>query len=319
MQHGPVQGGGRLGGDVDRVAPGPLGRGLARGAAPGGPGRGLVRLVVGPGAAPRVGQRLAPLLLVAGVVVARSGRGGDQAEAAAEGAQPLRDGVDRRGGHHEEPEDGEEQQQRDGQHLGDGEDQRRGRGPADEAAGVLEGGGAVAARRRAAGDVDLAEDADDQRGEADDDPPVGLGFLGVADQAHRDGAQQQRHQQVEAAEGTGDQHRHEVADGALEVGPGTGGDDQGEAEQEQGQAVLAVGGVEPLGTASYAAEDGADTVGGAEPDGAYEAVEAGGGRGLGRRLAGRRLPGGRLLPHRRFGRGLLRRSPGTPRAARRGR
>ena len=41
-------------------------------------------------------------------------------------------------------------------------------------------------RRRAAGDVDLAEHADDERGQADHDPAVGLGLLGVPDEADGD-------------------------------------------------------------------------------------------------------------------------------------
>ncbi|WVT97823.1 hypothetical protein V3O60_09770 [Streptomyces xanthochromogenes] len=129
--------------------------------------------------------------------------------------------------------------------------------------------------------MDLAEDAEGEGGQADDDASVGLGLLGIEDEPDRDGAEEQGYDDVEAAEGAGDQHLYEVADGAAEVGPGACGDDQCEAEEQQGDAVLAVGRVESFGSASYAAEHGSHGVGGAEPDGAGEAVDAAGRGGCG--------------------------------------
>ena len=93
---------------------------------------------------------------------------------------------------------------------------------------------------------DLAEDADDERGQADDDAAVGLGLLRVPDEAYGDDAEQYRHEQVEPAEGAGHQHLDEIADRAAQVRPGAGGDDQREAEQQQREAVLAVRRVEAL-------------------------------------------------------------------------
>jgi hypothetical protein len=258
------------------------------------------------------GQRLAPLLLVGHVVLAELLRRGlvHQSEAHAEQPQPLRDGVDRGGRDDEQTEDGEQHQQRHREHVGHGGRQRGGRGPADEAACVPYGLHAPAAGGRAAADVDLSEHADDEGGQTDDDPAVGLGLLGVPDEAHGDHRDQDRHQQVEPAEGAGDQDLDEVADRAPQVGPGTRGDDQRDAEQQQREAVLAVRGVEVPGAVPYAAEDRADGVREAEPKGAHEPVEAPGrtrcrpGRGLPRRG----LPGGSPLRGDLLGSGLPRRS-----------
>ncbi len=225
--------------------------------------------------------------------------------------QPLRDGVDRGGGHHEQSEDGQQHQQRYGEDLGHGVRQRGGRRPADQTAGVPYALHAVAARGRAAGDVDLAEHADDERGQADHDPSVGLRLLRVPDEPYGDHREQYRNQQVEPAEGAGDQDLDQVTDGAAQVRPGAGGDDQGDAEQQQRDAVLAVGRVEVLRALPYASEDGADGVRQAEPEGAHEPVQAPG--RAGRRLRGRGplrrdLLGGRLLGRGFLRGGLLRRS-----------
>ena len=139
-------------------------------------------------------------------------------------------------------------------------------------------------RGRAAGDVDLAEHADDERGQADHDPAVRVGLLGCRMSRTAMTAEQYRHEQVEAAEGAGHQHLDEIADGAAQIGPGARGDDQREAEQQQRDAVLAVRRVEALGALPYAAEHGADGVREPEPQGAYEPVTPP--VGSGRRLRG---------------------------------
>lgn len=275
----------------------------------------------GPGLRPGVAPLLVVLLAALGAPPVPLGLRGvvgrlDDAEAGAEDAQPLRDRVDRGGGDDEQPEEREQHQHGDGEDLAHHEDEGLGRGPADQTAGVLHGLAAVAAARGAAGDVDLAQDADDERGEADADPAVGLGLLRVEDEPHRDRAEQQRDQQVEPAEGPGHQHLDQVTDRAAEVGPGARGDDQREAEQEQREPVLAVGRVEALGAAPYPPEHRPHRVGDTEPGPAREPVDPpGGGRcGTGRRLLRRRLPRGRALGGRgllgrrllrgRFGRGL---------------
>ncbi len=232
----------------------------------------------------------------------------DDAQLDAEQPQPLGDRVDGRGRDDQQPEDREQHQQGYGEDLAHGVRQRGRHRPADEAAGVPYGLHAVAAGGRAARDVDLAEHADDERREADHDPAVGLGLLGVADEAHTDHREQYRHEQVEPAEGAGHQDLDEVADRAAQIGPGAGGDDQREAEQQQRHAVLAVGRVQVLRPLPYAAEHGADGVRGAEPDGAHEPDDASGGAGRrpGRGAGG--LLGDRLLRRGPFRSGLLRRS-----------
>ena len=208
------------------------------------------------GAGPRLrrarGQRLAPLVVVPLLVVRELVvlRVVDDAELHAEQPQPLRDGVDRGGRDDEQPEDGQQHEQRYGEDLAHGVRQRGGRSPADEAARVPYGLHAVAAGGRAAGDVDLAEHADDERGQTDHDAAVGLGLLGVPDEADGDDREQYRHEQVEAAEGAGHQDLDEVADGAAQVRPGARGDDQCDAEQQQRDAVLAVCRVEVLGASA---------------------------------------------------------------------
>jgi hypothetical protein len=325
VQHGPVEVGRGSRRDVDRVHP-PVHRGLRHGRAPGTaatPAEGLLLGAVGveglrgAGAPPGAcGQRLTPLLVVALLVVTElvvllvGRRVVHHAEAHPELPQPLRNGVDGRGGDHQQPEDREQHEQRYGEDLAHGVRQRGRRGPADEAAGVPYRLHAVAAGGRAAGDVDLPEHTDEQRGQSDHDAAVGLGLLGVPDEPYGDDSQQDRHQQVEAAEGAGHPDLDAVADRAAQIGPGPRGDDQREAEQQQRDAVLAVGGVEVLRAVPYAAEHRSDGVGQTQPEGAHEPVDAPGGTGgrFGRRLGGRGFPGGRLLRRGLFGGGPLRRS-----------
>ncbi len=235
----------------------------------------------------------------------------DDAEAHSEQPQPLRDGVDRGRRDDQQPEDRHQHEQRYGQDVAHRVRQRGRRSPADEAAGVPYGLHAVGAGGRTAGHVDLAEHADDERGQADHDAAVGLGLLGMADEPYGDDREQYRHEQVEPAEGTGHQHLDEIADGAAQVRPGSGGDDQREAEQQQRDSVLAMRRVEVLRTLPYATEHRADGVRDAQPDRAHQAVDAvrrAGGRFHGRDSSRRGLLGGRLLRGGPFRSGLLRRS-----------
>ena len=78
----------------------------------------------------------------------------------------------------------------------------------------------------------LAEDPDDERGQTDHDAAVGVGLLGIQDQPDGDDAEQYRHQQIEPTERTGHQHLDEIPHRAAQIRPGTGRDDQGEAEQQ---------------------------------------------------------------------------------------
>lgn len=293
MQDGPVERGCGGRGDVHGVHGAVhvgLGHGGASGAAPAlGEGVLLGALgVVGLGGTPALagarGQRLAPLLVVALVVLAELVlvvEVVDDAQLHAEQPQALRDRVDGRGRDNQQPEDREQHEQGYGEDLAHRVRQRGRHAPADEPAGVPYGLHAVAARGRAAGDVDLTEHADDERGQADHDAAVGLGLLRVPDETHRDHREQYRHEQVETAEGAGHQDLDEVADRAAQIRPGAGGDDQREAEQQERYAVLAVGRVQVLRALPYAAEHRADGVRGAEPDGAHELDDAPGGAGSG--------------------------------------
>lgn len=327
----PVQRGCGRRGHVDGVHP-PIHGGPGRaptGLAP--PGQrlllGLVHRVAGALAHRTTGPpplRVVPLagdalvLAVALVVLVR----GDDPEPDAEPAQPLRDRVDRGRGDHEQAEDREQHQHGHGQGRAHGEDQRLGGAPADEPARVLHRGGALVPAGRPAGDVDQAQDADDEGRQPDADAAVGIGLLGMADETDRHDAEQDRDEQIQPPEETGDQHRDQIPDGTAQVRPGTGGDDQREGEQQQGHAVLAVSGVEVLGPLADPAEDGADRVRAAEPERAHQPHHAPGRgrRGLGHGLLGRGALGGRGLlrrgPARR--RGLLRRRRRTAGAALRG-
>lgn len=313
MHHGPVERGGGRGGDVHgvhgtvRVAPAarPPRTALA-------PGQrlllGAVGVVpVGPGrtSAGTRGERLAPLFVVALVVLAGElllRVALDEAEPLPEQSQPLRDRVDGRRRDDQQTEDREQDQERYGEDVAHGVGQRGGRAPADEAAGVPYRLHAVAARGRPAGDVDLPEHADDERGQTDHDAPVGLGLLGVPDEADRDGGEEYRHEQVEPAEGAGHQHLDEVTDGSAQVRPGARRDDQRETEQQKRDAVLAMRRVEPLRAPPYAAEHRSDGMRETEPHGAYEPVHARGraGRRRGYGLLRRGLLGDRLLGDRLF-------------------
>ncbi|WVT97822.1 hypothetical protein V3O60_09765 [Streptomyces xanthochromogenes] len=96
----------------------------------------------GGGAAAGAGGGFVVVRLVLGGV---AGEGFEDAEFDAEQAQPLRDGVDGGGGDDEQSEDGEQDEHGDGEDVAEGEFEGFGRGPADEAAGVLHGVGAVVA------------------------------------------------------------------------------------------------------------------------------------------------------------------------------
>ncbi|MGC0399868.1 hypothetical protein RKD27_002512 [Streptomyces sp. SAI-126] len=312
-----VRGGGR--GDVHGVHL-PVHRGLRHGGTPGAPPalrEGLllgavrvVRLGRGTSPAPTRGQRLTPLLVVALVVLAELVRHRvvDDPEPYPELPQPPWNGVDRGGRDDEQPEDRQQHEQRYGEDLAHGVRQRGGRSPADEAAGVPYRLHAGAAGGRAAGDVHLAEHTDDERRQTDHDPAVGLGLLGVPDEPHGDDREQYRHEQVEPAEGARHDDLDEVADGATQVRPGAGGDDQAEGEQQECHAVLPVRGVEVLRTLPYPAKHRADGVGEAEPYGTDEPQDATGRAGRRPRRRGllrRGLPGGCLLRRCLLGSGLL--------------
>ena len=86
------------------------------------------------------------------------------------------------------------------------------------------------------------------------------GFLFRGSGDGLEGDEEDRDEQVETAEGTGHQDLDEIADRAAQVGPGAGGDDQRETEQQQRHAVLAVRRVEVLRALPYAPEHRADGV-----------------------------------------------------------
>lgn len=140
---------------------GPVQRGLLHGGPPtAAPARGE-RLLLGtvrvvllrhrpapPGAR---GQRFAPLVVVALVVLAEAVvrlTRVYEAEPGSEHSQPLRNGVDRRRGDHEQAEDGDQHQERYGEDLAHRVRQRCRRSPADEPARVPYRLHAVAARGR---------------------------------------------------------------------------------------------------------------------------------------------------------------------------
>ena len=174
-----------------------------------------------------------------------------------------------RRGDDQQPEDGEQHQQRYGEHLAhrckiSGVDAR----PADEPAGVPV---SPACRRCAPGAPQAMWTCPSTPMTSADRPmtirPLASGFSGC---------RISRTAMAPSSIGTSRSSRPKAPvtsistrspTGPLQVGPGAGGDDQREAEQQQREAVLAVRRVEVLRAAPYAAEHGADGVREAEPAG----------------------------------------------------
>ena len=200
--------------------------------------------------------------------------------------------VDRRRGDHQDPEERQQQQQRhhDVRRAEQVEQQARDDVP-DRAAGVLQVGGVAVDRARVAGgDVDGAEHAEG-RGPPSRRPggrpgrcSRGRAWLRQPTQTSISGTSQPTLPTEPATT-----VRTPVHQAAGQLPPDGGRDDDGEAEQEQPDAVAPVLGLEVVGGPADLAGDGADGVGDAEPDRGDPAAERGE-----QRAAPDRAPSGRL-------------------------
>ena len=202
------------------------------------------------------------------VVLGLGGRGAAQGLVAQLG-EPGRDLVDGRRGDDEDAEDRQQRQQRhdDVRRLHEVEQQARG-DVADGAAGLLEVGGVAEHRLRVAvGDVHDAEQPEREGGPPDDLAAGGTVALGVAQGAPAGVDEEQRHEPADLADRARRHRAGEVHDPAGQLPPHGGGDDHGEAEEEQADAVAAVLGVEVAGGLPDRPRDRADGVGDAEPHG----------------------------------------------------
>jgi hypothetical protein len=146
-----------------------------------------------------------------------------------------------------------------GEQLGDHE--------AERAAGLLElTGVAQLGLRRAVGDVDDAEHAEQQRPPADDLTARGAVGLGVAHVAPGDEAQQQRHEPRDQAHRAGDDRTGAGEDRAGQLPPHRGRHDHGQRDQEEPGTVATVLRLEVARTLADPASACAHSPGDAEPE-----------------------------------------------------
>ena len=118
-----------------------------------------------------------------------------------------------------------------------------------------------------------ADDRQDQGTEPDADTTAGLGVLGMAQQAQAEPQQDERHDEADPPERTGDDRVHHETDLAAQTPPLDRGHHDGQADQGQADAVAAVRRVEVAGARADPARQPADQVGEAEPDAAQAAAD----------------------------------------------
>ena len=176
--------------------------------------------------------------------------------------------VERRRGDDEDAEEGEQREQRHHDVLRAEQVEQQARDDvADRAAGAAQVAGvAEHGLRVALGDLDDAEDAEGERGPADDLAAGGAVVLGVAHGAPPDVEERERDEEADLADRALDHGAGGVHDRAGQLPPDGGGDDDGDAEEEQADAVAAVLGLEVAGGVPDAAGDRADAVGDRQPD-----------------------------------------------------
>ncbi len=173
-------------------------------------------------------------------------------ERVAQGLEPGRHLVDRRRRDDEQPEDGQQHEHRDGQPGRQALLQRVAEQEADQAALLV-------ARQVAAHDVDDPEGAERQGQPADDEPAAAALALRVAQHPPRAEHEQRRQEERSTAE-RGGEDLVDLLPRAAGVPPRTARGDQREREQQQAEAVAAVGGVEVAGAAAGRPAGAADGV-----------------------------------------------------------
>ena len=199
----------------------------------------------------------APRRLVLGRLLGRTAQ-----DLVAQGLERVGHLVQRRRGDDEQAEAGEQQQHRDGQPRRQSARERVAEQEADEAALVV-------GRLRALHDVQHPEAAEGEREPAHDEASEAAGgrvLVLLRRGEHPPGAEQQQRRQEQRAPA---EHRGEgLVDGLAGlagVPPRAAGGDEGEREQQQAEAVAAVGRVDALRAVTGGRQAVAE-----EPDGAHE-------------------------------------------------
>ena len=124
----------------------------------------------------------------------------------------------------------------------------------------------VSVPRGCRGEVDQAEDAEDQGGPADDLASGRTGGLRVAHRGHADAEQDQRDEPAEQADRAVDHGAGGLPDAAGQPPPDGGGDDDGQGDEEQADPVATVLGSSSRAVCRDPAYDGAEGVGDPEPE-----------------------------------------------------
>ena len=213
------------------------------------------------------------------------------------GPEPVGHLVQRGRGDDEQAEEAEQEQQRHGAVDGDGRLERAGGEEADDAAGGAHAVGALGRGGDAGGDVGEAARGEGEGRGADGGAGGGGVLLRGAQHPDAEGEQHERDGVADLAEGAGDDGVDDGADGSRHPPPLAGGDDDGEGDEQEADAVAAVLGLEVAAGVAHLAGDGAGGVRQAHPgalDGAQrerQPAGAGPARPVRERAAGRRVAG----------------------------
>ena len=253
-------------------------------------------------------------------LIGRTGVAAHEAHrAAGDLARARADGGDRRGRQDHHAEDQQQAQHEAGHDRADRRDDRSGGDPADDAAAGRHGLGAVARGRRVHDQVPQADDADEHRGGADDEPAGGGVVVRVAQEPPRESEQDEGRDPRQGADERRHDHVRPRDEPAVHAEPGRGHEGGGSGDQRQPEAVAAVRRIEVASASAHGASRGTEQVGEPEPQAAQQPADRRDEPWHGARSHG--APGGRRPGGLRSGRsgrtsGLGGR-PGRPRGGRR--
>ena len=188
---------------------------------------------------------------------------------------PGRDHVDRGGRDDEQAEEAEQDEQDERTVGGDGRGERARGEEAEDAARGAHAVGAVGRVGDAVGEVRQAARGEGQRDGAHDDAVGGGVVLRRAEHAQAEGDQDERDGIRDAPEGAGEDRVHDLAEGAGDAPPLAGGDDDGERDEGEADAVAAVLRLEVRGAVADAAHRSPGQVRDAHPRVAHRAEREG--------------------------------------------
>ena len=171
---------------------------------------------------------------------------------------------------------------------------RRGRHPAGDASPGGQRVEAVARGRRALHEMPQTCCGEQKCQSTDDEPAVGDVILRIAQCPPADDQQQDRHGDVEGAEEVRRHGAKTRGEPAIDAEPHGGGDDDGESDEEQAQAIATMHVVEIAGAVPDPACSASDGVGDTQPQGRQGATDRGEPPGQGAWPAAGRTSGGRL-------------------------